>query len=148
MVAVVVLMFWALHTVVVTGSLVLYTHYGELLRGRPVGALRAPLSDLIQDATPSLSASLPDRAAVLVIVDPEELNGFAYFWLTYWLYPRHIDETADLSNATATGDDAIIYFAPAGAPELATPDHFRIVSDKPGAGGGRVVIFVRDSTGP
>lgn len=141
-----VLMFWALHTVVITGTLVLNTHYGELLRGRPVGALRAPLSDLIQDATPGLSASLPKQASVLVVVDPQELDGFAYFWLTYWLYPRHIDQTANLSDANSTKDGAIVYFARAGAPELSAPDQFHVVSDQPGAEGGRVIVYVRDSS--
>jgi hypothetical protein len=135
---------WALHTLIVTGSLLLDEHYGQLLRGTPEGAPRAPLTDLIQNSTPDLTSNLPAKGSVLVVVDPQELPGFAYFWLTYWLYPRRVDITGDPAATTTTSDDAIVYFQRRDAPSLQAPDRYRLVSDDPGADGGQIVIFVRN----
>jgi hypothetical protein len=137
------LAFWTLHTVVITGQVLLDGHYGELLRGHPYAAVRAPLPDLIQDATPSLVRSLPAGGRVLVIVDPHELHGFAYFWLTYWLYPRHVDISEDLSAAATTSARSIVYFQRADDPDLTTPAGYQLQSNTLGAGGGHVVVFVR-----
>lgn len=136
---------WALHTLIVTGSLLLEEHYGQLLRGTPDGAPRAPLTDLIQNSTPDLTSSLPSRGSVLVVVDPQELPGFAYFWLTYWLFPRHVDITGDMADTTSTNDDAIVYFQRKDSPSLPVPDRYHVVSGTQGADGGQVVIFVRNN---
>src|SRR5207253_27738 len=102
------LVLWTLHTVVVTGPLLLSAHYADLLRGTPQGALRAPLGDPIQDATPAVVASLPAHGDVLALVPASEVDGFAYFWLTYWLYPRHVEVIGDL-GAAAMGIELWIF---------------------------------------
>lgn len=134
---------WALHTLIVTGSLLLDEHYGHLLAGTPDGAPRAPLTDLIQDSTGDLTANLPAKGSVLVVVDPQELPGFAFFWLSYRLYPRHVDISGDPSSAASTNDDSIVYFQRPDAPDLAVPDRYRLASSAQAAGGGHIVIFVR-----
>ena len=136
------LVLWTLHTVVITGKLMLDGHYAELIAGHPQGALRAPLNDLIQDATPGLVDRLPS-GAVLVLVDRDEIEGFAYFWLTYWFYPRHVDVTADLSLATTTRAGSIVYFQRPSDPDLPTPSGYQLQSDTVSAGGGHVLVFVR-----
>lgn len=137
------LVFWTLHTVVITGKLLLDSHYADLLNGHPQAAVRAPLSDLIQDATPGLVQSLPSTGAVLVLVDPQELEGFAYFWLTYWLYPRHVDVSGDMGAAATTSARSIVYFQRPDSPDLTTPSGYRLQSNTVAAGGGHVVVFVR-----
>jgi hypothetical protein len=137
------LVFWTLHTVVITGRLLLDTHYVDLFKGHPQGAVRAPLSALIQDATPGLVHTLPPSGGVLVLVDSQELDGFAYFWLTYWLYPRHVDVSGDQSSAATTSARSIVYFQRPDSPDLTTPTGYQLQSDTVAAGGGHVVVFVR-----
>jgi hypothetical protein len=134
---------WTLHTVVVTGRILLDSHYKDLLSGNPQAAVRAPLSDLIQDATPSLVHTLPAHGSVLAIVDRQELGGFAYFWLTYWLYPRQVDVSGDLNAATTTSASSIVYFQRPGSPDLTTPDGYQLESDTVSAGGAHVLVLVQ-----
>jgi hypothetical protein len=137
------LVLWTLHTVVITGRILLDSHYTDLLRGDPQGAVRAPLGDLIQDATPGLVHSLPANGGMLVLVDSQEVGGFAYFWLTYWLYPRHVDVSGDLSAAATTTAAGIVYFQRSGSPDLTIPAGYQLQSDTVGSGGGHVLVFVR-----
>ena len=137
------LVLWTLHTVVVTGPLLLSAHYADLLRGTPQGALRAPLGDPIQDATPAVVASLPAHGDVLALVPASEVDGFAYFWLTYWLYPRHVEVRADLDAASTTSASGIVYFQRPDAPSLNTPAGYVLRSDTTTAGGDHTFVFVR-----
>jgi len=141
------LILWTLHTVVVTGRMLLDTNYKNLLSGAPRDVVRAPLSDLIQDATPDLVRSLPARDPVLVLVDSQELGGFAYFWLSYWLYPRQVDVSGDLSAAMTTRAGSIVYFQRPDSPDLTAPSGYRLQSDTTAAGGGHVIVLVLGSGG-
>lgn len=132
---------WTLHTVVVTGTVMLNTHYGQLMKGAPDAAPRAPLSGLIQDTTPQLTTLLPRNASVLVLVDSQEV--FANFWLTYWLYPRHVDQSSDLSLASTTRDDAIVYYQQPSAPSLDPPSGYELRSDIAYTDGGHVLVYVK-----
>jgi hypothetical protein len=134
---------WTLHTVVITGRVLLDTHFKDLLSGHPQAAVRAPLSDLIQDATPGLAHSLPAHGSVLVVVDRQELGGFAYFWLTYWLYPRHVDLSGDLNAATTTSAGSIVYFQRPGSSGLTTPAGYQLQSDTASADGAHVLVLIR-----
>jgi hypothetical protein len=137
------LVLWTLHTVVVTGPLLLSAHYVDLLRGTPQGALRAPLGNPIQDATPAVVASLPPQGDVLALVPASEVDGFAYFWLTYWLYPRHVEISADLARASTTSATGIVYFQRPGAPALNPPADYVPRADIATPGGDRTLVFVK-----
>lgn len=134
---------WTLHTVVVTGPLLLNAHYTDLLRGTPRDAVRAPLSDPIQDSTPRVVTLLPARGDVLALVATSEVDGFAWFWLTYWLYPRHVELSVDLSAAATTQTMSIVYFQTPDAPGLTTPAGFVLRADIASAAGAHTLVFVR-----
>jgi len=134
---------WTLHTLVVTGPIMLNAHYTDLLRGTPQGAVRALLGDPIQDSTQEVVASVPAHGDVLVLVDASELDGFAYFWLTYWLYPRHVQLSADLAAASTTSATSIVYFQRADAPALTAPSGYALRSEITAAGGAHTLVFVK-----
>jgi hypothetical protein len=137
------LVLWTLHTLVVTGPLLLNAHYQELLDGHPQLTVSAPLSGLIQDTTPRLVASLPANGSVLFLVDPQEVGGFAYFWLSYWFYPRHVDVSGDLGAAATTSARSIVYFQRPGSPDLAAPAGYELQSDSTYSGGAHILVFLR-----
>ena len=137
------LVLWTLHTLVVTGPLLLNSHYKELLDGHPQLTVSAPVSALIQDPTPTLVSNLPAGGSVLFLVDPQEVGGFAYFWLSYWFYPRHVDVSGDLGTAATTTARSIVYFQRPGSPVLAAPAGYELRSDTPYSGGAQVLVFVR-----
>jgi hypothetical protein len=137
------LVLWTLHTVVITGPLLLDAHYKNLLDGHPQLTVSAPLSGLIQDPTPALVNSLPAGGDVLFIVDPQELGGFAYFWLSYWFYPRHVSVSGDLGAAATTSARSIVYFQRPDSPGLTSPAGYELQSDRPYSGGGHILVFLR-----
>src|SRR4029077_14996163 len=120
------LVLWTLHTLVVTGPLLLNSHYKELLDGHPQLTVSAPVSALIQDPTSTLVSTLPAGGSVLFLVDPQEVGGFAYFWLSYWFYPRHVDVSGDLAAAATTSARSIVYFQRPGSPVLAAPAGYEL----------------------
>lgn len=140
------LVFWTLHTLVITGPLLLEAHYKELLDGHPQLTVSAPVSDLVQDPTQSLVRSLPAGSSVLFLVDPQEVGGFAYFWLSYWFYPRHVDVSGDLGSAATTNAGSIVYFQRPGNPDLTAPAGYVLQSDTPYSGRGNVFVFLRTSS--
>ena len=136
------LVLWTLHTIVITGPLLLDAHYKDLLDGHPRLTVSAPLSGLIQDTTPTLVKTLP-VGPVLFIVSPQEMGGFAYFWLSYWFYPRHVELSGDPAAATTTNARSIVYFRrPDSAPPGAPPGYV-LISDTPYPAGGDVLVFAR-----
>jgi hypothetical protein len=137
------LVLWALHTIVITGPLLLDAHYKDLLDGHPQLTVSAPLSGLIQDSTQALVNSLPAGGDVLFIVDPQEVGGFAYFWLSYWFYPRHVDLSGDLGAAATTNARTVVYFQRPDSPDLTAPAGYEMQSDSLYSGGGHIVVFLR-----
>jgi hypothetical protein len=137
------LVLWTLHTLVITGPLLLDAHYKELLDSHPQLTVSAPVSGLIQDPTQSLVHSLPAGGSVLFLVDPQEVGGFAYFWLSYWFYPRHVDVSGDLGTAATTNARSIVYFQRSDSPGLTAPAGYQMQSDTPYSGGGQILVFLR-----
>ena len=142
-VGIALLVLWTLHTLVVTGPLLLNSHYKDLLDGHPQLTVTPPVSGLIRDPTPTLVSSLPTTGSVLFVVDPQEVGGFAYFWLSYWFYPRHVDVSGDVGAAATTSARTIVYFQRSGSPDLATPAGYELQSDSPYSGGAHILVFLR-----
>jgi hypothetical protein len=109
---------WAVRSLIVSGDAVLNEHFGSALRTSPWVA-QAAAGDGFEQSLVQIRATLPAGDSVAVVWPNAPDYYYAYFWSTFWLYPRKVSVYTSLDPTQLTGVNAVVLV---GAPDQPAPD--------------------------
>ena len=123
---------WAVRSGVVTGAALLNEHPGALLRGSPAAAQSAVREAFAQGLL-KINQRIPAHASVMVLWEVKGYAPFSYafFWSTFWLYPRKVTVTDRPDDALSPTTDVFVQVHSADQQPL-SPTGYRVVSDDSG----------------
>jgi hypothetical protein len=121
---------WAIRSLVVTGATVLNQPFGAMLRTPPGQAQASTGSGFARSLIP-LQSLIPKTDRVYLLWDGQQddgLRAYAYFWSSYWLYPRRVTVSSSADGIDPARFDTLVHVtlgAPPAHAQLAqlTPDH-------------------------
>jgi hypothetical protein len=127
---------WAIRSLVVTGATVLNQPFGAMLRTPPAQVQARTGSGFAQSLIP-LQSLIPKTDRVYLLWDGQQddgLRAYAYFWSSYWLYPRRVTVSSNADGIDPARFDTLVHVtlgAPPAHPQLArlTPDHVLSYAD-------------------
>ena len=109
-IVVVLLAVWAIQSLVITGARVLNEPIGQTLRTSPSTAQAQAGSGFAQSLIP-LQSLLPRGARIYLLWDgpnDQGLRDYAYFWASYWLYPRPVTVSSSLEGLDPSKFDVLV----------------------------------------
>lgn len=109
---------WAVRSLIVSGDAVLNEHFGSALR-TPPWVVQATAGDGFEQGLVRIRASLPANESVAVVWPNAPDYYYAYFWSTFWLFPRKVNVYTSLDPAQLSGANAVVLVGP---PDQPAPD--------------------------
>jgi hypothetical protein len=119
---------WAIRSLIVTGGIVVAEDYKTALTTEP-RRTQAIAGDPFAQSLLKIDRRLPRQDRVVVIWDNPDLPaGYAFFWATYWLFPRPVTVTVDRESAFLGQFDSLIDVRPPDHAGLNAPDSYAVDS--------------------
>ncbi len=118
---------WAIRSLIVMGSATMNEHYRTVLK-TPPSVTQSMVGTSFDQSLLKIDRAIPPTARVAVIwSEPAPGYSTAFFWSTYYLYPRRVVLGLLNDPKIDYGEDVIIFVRGPGLPPPA-PEGFRTVS--------------------
>jgi hypothetical protein len=105
--AVVFITAWAVRSLVVTGDAALNEHLTSTLLSSP-WVTQARSGDGFEQSLIQIRQTLPGHDSVLVVWSNPPDYYYAYFWSTFWLFPRRVTVATSVEGSQVDAADAIV----------------------------------------
>lgn len=98
---------WAVRSLVVTGDAALNEHLRSTLLSSP-WVTQARSGDGFEQSLIQIRQTLPGHDSVLVVWSNPPDYYYAYFWSTFWLFPRKVTVATSVDASQVNAADAIV----------------------------------------
>lgn len=115
---------WAIRSLVVMGTATMNEHYRTVLK-TPPGDTQSVTGTSFDQSLFKIDRAIPRAARVAVIWTSPPDYWAAFFWATYYLYPRQVAEAPAISPELVNRTDALVFVRAPDDPPL-TVDGFTL----------------------
>lgn len=109
---------WAVRSLIVSGDAVLNEHFRSALFNSP-WTTQATSGDGFDKSLIQVRDALPSGDSVVVLWINAPDYYYAYFWSTFWLFPRKVTVVDKVDPSALHGADAVVFVLP---PNSLQPD--------------------------
>ncbi len=99
---------WAVRSLIVSGDAVLHEHMGSVLTTSP-WVVQASAGDGFEQSLVRIRTSIPSSDSVDVVWSNPHDYYYAYFWSTFWLFPRKVTVLGDFEPAQLARADVLVH---------------------------------------